>query len=144
MPLSCECHEWEGEGWGYEFPCDYSAAPTEGRRKRCCSCGELIEHAATTAEFTRFRGADDDIELRVWGDDGHIPMASWHMCETCADLYFSITELGFCITLGADSMRECAQEVEEYRLNEQKLRARRSADLKRAQKRREAKEAARA
>lgn len=40
-------------------------------------------------------------------------MAPWFMCEECGDLFWSLNELGFCIYLGRDSMRDLAREYAE-------------------------------
>jgi len=110
MGLSCSCGEYDGEGWWFFPPDDYERAPA-GRRKRCCSCKSLIEIDAICTRFTRGRGPNTEIDELIHGDE--ISLASWWMCERCSDLYFSISELGFCITLG-DSMLDL---VREYREN---------------------------
>ena len=51
-----------------------------------------------------------DIELSIYGEDGEIPLAPFYFCEICADLYFSLFELGFeCLGPGED-MREMVKE----------------------------------
>jgi len=45
----------------------------------------------------RVKVPDTDIECRIYGEDGEIPLASAYMCERCADLYFSLEELGYCV-----------------------------------------------
>ena len=108
MPLSCECDWWDGEGWTYLPPECYVNFCGQ-RRKRCCSCHELIDIGALTAIFERICAPRSDTEALIRGDDAEIPLASWYMCERCADLYFSLDELGFCISLGED-MRELVAE----------------------------------
>lgn len=44
----------------------------------------------------RVKIPDTDIEYRIYGDDGEIPRAPAYLCETCADLAFSLEELGYC------------------------------------------------
>jgi hypothetical protein len=31
----------------------------------------------------------------IYGDDAELPLAPYFLCETCADLWFSLYELGF-------------------------------------------------
>ena len=106
MSLSCVCGDYDDEGWWFWPPNDYTLASV-GRRNRCCSCKQLIERGSICTMFTRGRGPQSELEERINGDE--IPLASWWMCERCSDLYFSLTELGFCITLG-DSMLDLARE----------------------------------
>jgi hypothetical protein len=109
MSLSCTCGEWDGDGWYYVPSTDYTTLQTT-KRHRCCSCETLIELDAIVTSFQRFRGVQDPIEERIYGEDGEVRISTWYMCETCSDLYFSLDALGFCINLG-DSMHGL---VEEY------------------------------
>lgn len=98
MSLLCDCDidycPEPGDTIWYP-PADYSTLSTT-RRKRCCSCKELIDVGALVAEFPRYKVPEWDIEERIYGEDGEIPRASFHMCESCADIYFSIKELDYC------------------------------------------------
>jgi hypothetical protein len=99
MSLSCECDtDWYPEPGDivWNSPGDYTELKTK-RRCRCISCKELIDIGAITIEFPRFKVPDGEIEERIYGEDGEIPRASFYMCETCADIYFSISELGYCL-----------------------------------------------
>lgn len=111
MSLYCGCYEYDGEGWAYDIPNGYTPLDTT-RRKRCCSCHDLIDLGATAARFARFRYPKDDIEARIMGDEAEIYMAAWWMCERCADLFFSLEELGFCIDISTD-MRDAVKEYAE-------------------------------
>lgn len=100
MSISCSCSEGEYEPGDtvYYSPVDYATFPQRRRRVRCRSCNTLISPGDTVAEWKRFKIPDSDVEVRIYGEDGEVPMASWWMCETCADLAFSIQELGFCVS----------------------------------------------
>jgi hypothetical protein len=108
----CGCDsDWypePGDWFWNNAPTEYKFLPFKKRRK-CCSCGELIEVNALAVEHTRVRVPDTDIELRIYGEEGEIPIASDWMCEKCGDLYFSLAEIGYCIS-PRDSMRELVQE----------------------------------
>lgn len=108
MGLSCYCGDWDGEGVGWYAPDDYTEFKA-ARRIRCCSCKELIDQGAISAKFQRFRYPQTDIEIKIWGDDAEIGMANWWMCERCADLYYSLDALGFCVSI-EDDMRELVKE----------------------------------
>lgn len=114
MSLSCSC-DWDpdpGEWW-YEIPDDYSVLDTK-RRQRCAAtgCGCLIDVGATVAKFRRRKVPETDVEVRIYGEDGEIPLADWYLCEECADLWFSLYELGFeCV--GPNDVRNDAKEYAE-------------------------------
>lgn len=107
MSLSCSCDfDPEPGNIVWYAPLDYSELSTP-KRKRCCSCESLIDLGAVSARFERYKIAETEIEENIHGEE--VPRAAWYMCEECADLYFSLTELGFCFFIG-DNMRELAQE----------------------------------
>lgn len=98
MSLSCSCSEWDGEGTGFYYPEDYTIY-NKTRRKRCNSCNQMISHGDTCIEFKRYRGATEfEIDRGIYSDECVIPLASEYFCETCADGYFSLTEIGYCVT----------------------------------------------
>lgn len=111
MGLSCECDgDWEPEpGDKYcDGMIDYKPMAS-GRRKRCCSCKELINTGELVLEFQRVKVPDTDVEVKIYGEEGEIPIASIFMCETCGDLYLSLEELGYCNDPNEDQ-RELAKE----------------------------------
>lgn len=105
MTLSCDCDT--EDRWYYESD-DYTILTTS-KRKRCASCNSLIDISAICALFTRYRATKTDIEEKIYGEE--IRLADAYMCECCSDLYFSITELGYCVDL-SDNMHDL---VREYR-----------------------------
>lgn len=109
MSLTCECDDWDGDGWYYHGPYEGNYKPCRG--KRCCSCGSMVRTGDTCVTFPRYRGPASEIEERIYGEE--VPLASWVMCETCGDLFWSLDALGFCISIGADSMRELTRQYAE-------------------------------
>ena len=97
MSISCDCGGGDYE-WFYGPPRDYSILATT-RRQRCYSCRELIDLGADVGKFDRWRYPRDEIEIRIHDEDGEIYMADFYMCETCIGLFWSMTELGFCVSL---------------------------------------------
>lgn len=97
MSISCDCGGGDYEWW-YRPPTDYSKLDTK-RRQRCFSCRELIELGTDVGHFTNWRLPRTEIEERIYGEDGEICMADTYMCETCIGLFWSMTDLGFCISL---------------------------------------------
>lgn len=57
-----------------------------------------------------YRPPNDDIEERIHGDE--VYMANKFMCEECSDIFFSLKELGFCLSLGSD-MHDLLREYHE-------------------------------
>lgn len=111
MSLSCECDDGWDADWYYRQPEDYTTLQTS-RRKRCGSCKTLIDIGATALEFERYRIANEgSIEERIHGEYAEIPSAPEYFCEECADLYFSLADLGFCVGPG-ESMKDLLEEYQ--------------------------------
>lgn len=97
MGLTCSCADDLEPGTTYAWtPEDYSILGTT-RRRRCMSCGALIDIGSIVARSRRIKIPESDIEVAIYGEDGEIPRAPGYLCEVCADLCFSLGDLGFCI-----------------------------------------------
>lgn len=113
MGLSCECeYEWDGEGYCYTDTIETEL--TFFRRKRCCSCKNLIENKTPILEFCRGRAPLSEVEEKIYGEDEMIDIASYYMCETCSDLYSSLDELGYCVS-PTDNMHDLVIEYQELK-----------------------------
>lgn len=97
MGLTCSCDNdyWEPGAKLWFGPKEYKPLATK-RSRKCCSCGDRISIGDTCCEVPRVKVPDTEIECRIYGEDGEIPLAPAHMCERCADLSFSLEELGYC------------------------------------------------
>ena len=109
--LSCECPDYEGEGWFYIEPDNFTVLATS-KRKRCHSCKELINIGDTYLRFARFRSPKGEIEEKIFSEDTEIAMAHYYMCEKCGDQYFNLSDLGFCINI-EENMFELLKEYQE-------------------------------
>lgn len=96
--LSCSCSDWDGDGWWYYPPNDFTKFKAK-RRKRCCSCKELIDIGADCLEFCRTRGDE-------------IGMAPLHMCEKCGEIYFNLESAGYCLDI-IENMNDYLKEYHE-------------------------------
>jgi len=106
MMLSCSCAYDDG-GW-YYYSTDKFNTLNSTRRKRCCSCNELIDIGSQCVEFDRYRSPYSDIEERIWGDE--VGLASWYMCEKCGEIYLNLSSIGYCIMLG----NNIKEDLEDY------------------------------
>lgn len=98
MPLTCSCDfEPEPGDWYYSGSKDYMPFP-DRRRTRCNNpaCGKLISPDDVVSRFSRVKCPYTEAECKIYGEDGEIPLAPHWLCEECADLYWSISDLGFC------------------------------------------------
>lgn len=102
-------------------PTDFTKLATK-RNRKCCSCGEQINIGDACAEARRFKIPDSDVERRIYGDEGEIPLASAFMCEECAGLFFSLEDLGFCVQPWEDQ-RELVKEYADLHRQPQRQRA---------------------
>jgi len=94
--LSCSCTEYELEpGCWCWFGTDNFVKFEAKRRKRCCSCNELVNVGSDCLEFARIRCPASDIEARISGEE--IPMAPLIMCDKCGEHYLNLSEIGYCL-----------------------------------------------
>jgi hypothetical protein len=72
----------------------------------------VIEPGSVVAKFERSRDARSDVEINIYGegDPYSIWLADWYLCEECADLYFSLQELGYECVSPDESMKELVRE----------------------------------
>lgn len=99
--LSCSC-DFDEDSWYYYIPCNFTVF-NKNRRKRCCSCGKLINQGDQCVVFNRYRASVTEVEERICGDE--IRLADWFMCEWCSEMFFNLDALGYCMYLG-DNMKE--------------------------------------
>ena len=111
MSLSCSCdnEDWEPGTKLWFEPREYTVLATK-RSRKCCSCGATVRPGETAAEVRRGKVPDCDIEVRIYGDEETVPLASRYLCEVCADLAFSLGELGYC----SQPFEDQRELVEEY------------------------------
>lgn len=99
MGLVCGCFEYEGDAgpgsviWGEAG--EYLPLVSK-RAKRCCSCKEKIGQKEICVRVKRYKVPKTFVEVNIYGEDGEVPLADKHLCEKCADIMFSLEELGFC------------------------------------------------
>ena len=109
MSLSCSCPDFSPENpgdWWYFIPSDFSKLKTD-KRKRCCSCNELINIGSDCLDFWRERLPYTEIEERISGEI--IQISSLYMCETCGEIYLNLSDLGYCIDIKSN-MQKCLEE----------------------------------
>lgn len=93
MSLSCSCDfDASNFEWWWENHSEFQSMKGK-RRKRCCSCNELIDISADSVEFYAYRHPYNEKEECTLGYE--IPIESKYMCEECGGLYFSLSELGY-------------------------------------------------
>ena len=113
MPLTCEC-DWEPEAgdWYFTDVDDYAPLTTK-RARRCSSCNCLVVVGELCVRVQRVKVPEYEIEVRIYGEE-EMPIASIYMCERCADLFFSLTELGFCGYPSEDQRKLVKEYAETY------------------------------
>lgn len=113
MSLSCECdfdHDFEAGDWSYftgfgDYVSDFEKLATS-KRKRCCSCNELINIGSLCFRHPRYRYPYNDIEARIRGmfgledslnNEPCIKIADHYHCERCGEIFLNLESLGYCI-----------------------------------------------
>lgn len=114
--LSCYCGD-DGDWWYIESD-DYAPLATK-RSRKCCSCKQRIDVGDLTLRLDCFRYAEHAVEINIYGDGGEVPMASRYLCERCADLHLSLTELGYCINCNDDRV-DLVRQYAEMKTEERK------------------------
>ena len=122
MSLSCSC-DWEPEPGAVCYCYDDTSLDFEklktSRRKRCCSCGELINIDSLCIIHPRYRYPHNDIEARIVGADPDlneeppIKIANHYQCEQCAEIWLNLTSLGYECLLPCEKMSESLKEYHE-------------------------------
>lgn len=115
MSLSCNTDIDGGDSEWYWYQPGELVPLTTKRSRKCCSCKTKINVGDASLKFPRYRPTSprhNYIEESIYGDE--VPLAPWFMCETCGGLYYSLTELGFCMDI-SDSL---ARQIKEYREEE--------------------------
>lgn len=107
MGLTCTC----GDDYEWYYHTPFEETLRTKRSRRCCSCGEKIRPGETVFTFPRWRQTRDEIEDRIHGDE--VQLANQYMCEECGDLFSALNDLGFCLPIGNESMKELVREYVE-------------------------------
>ena len=94
MSLSCGCDDF-GDDAAWYWNGERFEALVGKRSVRCKACKALIKPGIKCWHLDRLRPTRTDIEERIYSDE--VPLAAWHLCERCGDIYSSLTELGFCV-----------------------------------------------
>lgn len=115
MSIFCDAGGYDSDGadWWWYQPADEAPLATK-RSRRCCSCGERIAVGETARKVRRYRPPTEFEEMRGIALDD-VELADWYLCEACGDVADSLSELGFCYTLGDKSLQ---QQIAEYRREE--------------------------
>lgn len=109
MSLSCECDIDGDYAWYYFGPPQELIRLSTKRTRKCCSCGGKLSLGDEVGAFERYRDPANDIEERIYGDQ--VPLATWYACEKCWGLFWAVTDLGMCFSIGED----IAQQIKDYR-----------------------------
>ena len=123
MTLSCSCeYDWEPEigDWIYRFENIVDFEPLQtSKRKRCCSCKELINIGSLCTEYPRARYPHNEIEARIVGADWDlneeppIDIASHYHCEKCGEIWLNLTDIGYECLAPNDNMAKALKEYHE-------------------------------
>lgn len=110
MPLTCEYpDEVHFDGWQYEPPEDFTVFD-RSKRKRCCSCKNLINKGDECLKFERFRPPKSEIEEAIVGEE--VYLAPFYMCYRCGEIFLNLSALGYCIIL-PENMEELLEEYQD-------------------------------
>jgi len=127
MSLSCSCdydYEYEAGEWYYDYGYtigeeSYFVPLATNRRKRCCSCNELINIGSLCNIYPRARYPHNEIESRITNgcdlegslcDEATIPMANHYHCKGCAEIWLNLTDIGYECLWPNENMMESLKE----------------------------------
>lgn len=125
MGLYCGCdyNDWEPEPgvWFYWFSnqeLDFEKFDMK-RRKRCVSCGQLINIGSQVIKYHRYRYPYNDIEANILGCDPElneeppIKVADHFHCENCGEIYLNLTSVGYECLAPNESMTDSLKKYHE-------------------------------
>ena len=126
MTLSCSCeYDWEPEigDWIYRFENIVDFEPLQtSKRKRCCSCNELINIGDLCLKYSRSRYPYNEVESRITtgvcledslADEAPIVIADHYHCERCAEIWLNLTDIGYECLAPNDNMAKALKEYHE-------------------------------
>lgn len=107
---SCDCSLSDGcyMHYGPSGPYPFNAGGHYRRRRRCASCGKLIDFGDECYEYEIIRGPRSEYEERRFGDEIHL--APRFHCEECGDIFATLWELAFRCMSPEVPVREYLQE----------------------------------
>ena len=128
MPLTCDCdwgdYEYEPGSWYFEAfyikQVDFEPLDTS-KRKRCCSCNELIDIGSPVIRHKRVRYPYTDAEARICGyydleesleNEANISMADLLQCEKCGEIWLNLQNIGFECLSPSENMRVMLKEYQ--------------------------------
>ena len=112
MSLYCDSgYDYDDVVWWWYQPADEAPLATK-RSRKCCSCKKKkISVGDVARKVQRFRPPTGFEEERGIAYD-EVQLADWYLCETCGDLSDALREVGFCYSLGDQSLKK---QIREYR-----------------------------
>jgi len=126
LSLSCSCeydHEFGPGEWMYWFQDSTDFIPLgTSKRKRCCSCGKLIDIDGICIKYPRYRYPYSDVESRIKHgcdldnslcDEPNIRIADHYHCEQCAEIFLNLTDVGFYCLSPEENMESSLKEYHE-------------------------------
>lgn len=136
MGLSCSCdyeYEFEPGEWTYWYEDTSGFIHLEtSRRKRCCSCNDLIDIGSLCVKYPRLRYPYNEIEARIQtggdlddslSEEPQIPIACHYHCEKCGEIYMNLTDIGYNCLAPCEDMNETLKEYHEitgFKINNDK------------------------
>ena len=94
MSISCSCDYGDSDFAWYWEKADVKKPLSTKRSRKCCCCKTKIKVGDDAQELYRHRGPANDVEEDIYGDE--VPLASWYMCDDCADLSDALDKRNVC------------------------------------------------
>lgn len=120
--LSCSCdYDWDPEPgmWAYCWGHARFEPFNASRRKRCCSCDELIDIGALCIKHPRYRYPYSEIEAAILGADPDmqeeppIRISDHIQCERCGEIWLNLTAVGYECLSPNENMPKALKEYHE-------------------------------
>ncbi len=123
MPLSCDCDfnfDYDYGDWAYWYKDTPDFEPLKtSRRKRCCSCKELIGIGDLCTRYPRYRYPYSETEARIINADPDldeeppIKIADHYHCEECGEIWLNLTDIGYDCLSPSENMKDSLKEYHE-------------------------------
>ena len=105
MGLACDCSD--------DYDSYYMDSTDKNPAKEDCKCGDCGAEIKKDDYILVFDMYESDADYYEEHDEDR-PTDDFLMCEKCADIFHSLTELNFCLNIGPGEMKQALVDYKDF------------------------------